>query len=486
MKQVSWVEAVGGKVCLIDRNGNVLLEPQIEVDALSYPSNGISVVKKDGKYGYINARGELVIPFQYKKAYPFSENGLAFVVGDDGLGGYIDKSGQFVIEPMYETGSMFQFGFAAVSKDGVYEYIYKNGHKAIGSEFKYASGFSDCGLAKIVTFDGIHQLMDTMSRVVLTLKAGNELEAFQRGTRITKFRTEDGREALINAAGQIFTGFFEKVVLAPYSTVHPFLRRGLWGYVNNEGEEVIPNVYKEAPPFGEDKMVKVTSYHPLAENEEVELYINEKDEVVTSVDDERWREKFSYVDRFQKSVALAVKKEAEQNECDEPSEKGKTVERRHETQEESTEQEKFGADQRSEKSEDEESNGKDEREQIDNGPDDERYHTNGEEESDDKAEEDSDDEDDIIVLYERSPYLDEVKVDIYEVEIFFHDKSEKDIIEFIRHELKWTNKIIGIANNYVKLLWVCVYDYFPDNVGLALRFALDREEIDDYFYVQIY
>lgn len=72
------------------------------------------------------------------------------------------------------------------------------------------------------------------------------------------------------------------------------------------------------------------------------------------------------------------------------------------------------------------------------------------------------------------------------MEIFFHDKSEKDIIEFIRHELKWTNKIIGIEKNYVKLLWVCVYDYFPDNVGLALRFALDREEIDDYFYVQIY
>src|SRR5690625_592849 len=155
-----------------------------------------------------------------------------------------------------------------------------------------------------------------MSRVVLDLKIGAELDYFQDGTCITKFRVEDGREALINAAGQIFTGFFEKVVIAPNSTVHPFLRRGLWGYVNNQGEEVIPNIYIKVSPFCEDSVAKVTSFHPLAENEEVELYINKQDDIVDYKENSKLKENFSRVERYRKSLALAVKKQVETDDTD--------------------------------------------------------------------------------------------------------------------------------------------------------------------------
>src|SRR5690625_3617224 len=433
MKQVSWVEAVGGKVCLIDRNGNVLLEPQIEVDALSYPSNGISVVKKDGKYGYINARGELVIPFQYKKAYPFSENGLAFVIGDDGLGGYIDKTGEFIIDPIYETGTMFNFGFAAVSKNGEYKYIYNNGSKAINNTFKYAGGFSDCGLAKVVTFDGAHSLMDTMSRVVLQLKVGAELEEFKEGTRITKFCIDGKGEALINAAGQIITGFFEKVDISPYSNLHAFLRRGLWGYVNNEGEEIIPNIYKDVSPCYDNKVVKVKVLHPLSENEEVEIYINKKDEIVDYEKNDKMEENFSYIDRFRKAVALAIKKETREN-------KQKDVD--HSIDEESLK--RF--------------------DQMIAG----------------MLEEYKDE------LDEGDDYTENREIGLYEIEIRFHDMVRSAIIPFIQEEIIWDYKIIKLKDNYVKFLFLSEAADYPGFIEQVMHDVVHENNLGKYRCSRVY
>ena len=136
----------------------------------------------------------------YKEAFEFSDNGLAFVVGENGLGGYINKKGKFVINPIHESGSNFNFGLAAVSKNGEYIFIYENGNKAVNHTFKYAGGFSECGLAKIQEFDGRQGLMDTKSRPLIMLKNGCELAEFQGESKVTKFRAK-GREALINSRG---------------------------------------------------------------------------------------------------------------------------------------------------------------------------------------------------------------------------------------------------------------------------------------------
>src|SRR5699024_6981391 len=172
MKKENLIKAKYGKVCVVTNSGRIVIEPKVDVDSLYYPSHGLCQVEKNGNHGYINEAGELVIPFKYEKASPFSENGLAFVVCENGLGGYIDKDDQFVIDPIYDSGSTFKFGFAAVSINEEYKYIYNNGSKAINNTFKYAGGFSDCGLAKVVEFDGRHSLMDTTSQVVLNLKKG--------------------------------------------------------------------------------------------------------------------------------------------------------------------------------------------------------------------------------------------------------------------------------------------------------------------------
>ena len=54
-------------------------------------SEGLADVRLNGKWGFIDKSGKVVIPFKYDDALPFSE-GFA-VVELDGKDGYIDKNG---------------------------------------------------------------------------------------------------------------------------------------------------------------------------------------------------------------------------------------------------------------------------------------------------------------------------------------------------------------------------------------------------------
>jgi len=90
------------------------------------------------------------------------------------------------------------------------------------------------------------------------------------------------------------------------------LRNDLWGYVDDLGNEVIPNIYREVTEFNEDKIARVKAFHPLAENQLWEFFINEKDEIIDDkIAKEKSRklnEKFIHVNSFKKAMALAIKK----------------------------------------------------------------------------------------------------------------------------------------------------------------------------------
>jgi hypothetical protein len=62
----------------IDRNEHVLFNIFVFDNGPDYPSNGLFRIVKDGKIGYANMNGDVVIPPQYDCAYPF-EKGKAQV-----------------------------------------------------------------------------------------------------------------------------------------------------------------------------------------------------------------------------------------------------------------------------------------------------------------------------------------------------------------------------------------------------------------------
>ena len=52
----------------------------------------------DGKYGFKNEKGKVVVKPTYKIAFPFREDGRALVKAENGKYGYINKKGKFVVK----------------------------------------------------------------------------------------------------------------------------------------------------------------------------------------------------------------------------------------------------------------------------------------------------------------------------------------------------------------------------------------------------
>ena len=94
------------------------------MDALSF-ENGLAVVSKDGLYGFINHRGNIVISCQFENARNFSE-GLAPVTNAKGFWGYIDKNGNWVIKAQYDYADSFVNEEARIIKGSKVFYINKD------------------------------------------------------------------------------------------------------------------------------------------------------------------------------------------------------------------------------------------------------------------------------------------------------------------------------------------------------------------------
>lgn len=104
----------------------------------------LSLVEKDGRFGYLDYHGNEIIKPQYEHADFFSE-GLA-AVEVKGKYGYIDKANKIVIKPKFDQASYFSEGIAPVKINNKYGCINKQGRIIIKPRYEYIDIFRN-GLA---------------------------------------------------------------------------------------------------------------------------------------------------------------------------------------------------------------------------------------------------------------------------------------------------------------------------------------------------
>ena len=92
-----------------------------DIDCLS---DGLARIERDGKYGFIDQTGKVVIPLNYDDTWSFSE-GLA-LVSRNGKYGFIDKTSKVVIPLKYDKADSFNNGVAGVLDRSTGEAFYIN------------------------------------------------------------------------------------------------------------------------------------------------------------------------------------------------------------------------------------------------------------------------------------------------------------------------------------------------------------------------
>ena len=156
------------KSTFIDKTGKEISSSKYDISPynISAFSNGLAAVyqasenRNTGKFGFINKKGEIVIPLKYEMAFDFSE-GLANIK-ENGKWYFINKSGMKILKMGYDHIDSFSEGLAHVENGateayfsrigGKNGYIDKTGKELILLKYSAAGNFSE-GLAKIMRYD---------------------------------------------------------------------------------------------------------------------------------------------------------------------------------------------------------------------------------------------------------------------------------------------------------------------------------------------
>lgn len=245
-------------------------------------SENLAVAKSrdTGWYGFINKKGEVVIPFEYDMVGNF-HNGLAPVINTRKkfAFGYIDKTGKFIIQPQYDNALDFIEDLAAVRKDDKWGYINTKNKLVIPFEYDSVNDFSD-GLA-VVKKNNKYAVIDKTGKLIIPFDY-DFIYNFHKGTTVAE---KDNQYYEIDKTGKIIKQsehhFFSEndkrqhrnIFDKKYNRVSDFgVDDGIfavgigdckatlanneesdckWGFIDKNGKEIIPFQYEDTLGFNE-------------------------------------------------------------------------------------------------------------------------------------------------------------------------------------------------------------------------------------------
>ena len=112
---------------------------------------GLACVQSGEKTGFINAKGNVVIPAEYIYLKDFTEGMIPLVRSYNGKFAYFDSAGKAVTDFVYDETLSFSEGLAAVQRNKKWGSISKRGAEEIPVRFDYLASFQE-GLACAGTF----------------------------------------------------------------------------------------------------------------------------------------------------------------------------------------------------------------------------------------------------------------------------------------------------------------------------------------------
>lgn len=228
-----------GKFGFMDAAGKVVIDPKYE--SVAPFKEGLALVSQKNKFGFINKKGELVIDCDYDSGLDF-EKGRAIVEKSDRFG-MIDRTGVVLIQTDFKDLGNLSENLIYGLKDSLYGYYNSLGHQVVGERFTEAFSFSN-GLAKVEE-KGLQAYINEKGKYVVH-PAFKEIDFYNDSLLIYS----DGESyGLMKRTCEIVVPNKYEAIGKPSEGLAIFVLDEYLGYLNERGEVVIPAVYDLIPNY---------------------------------------------------------------------------------------------------------------------------------------------------------------------------------------------------------------------------------------------
>jgi len=214
-------------------------------------------------YGFINKKGEVVIPCDLDKAYDFLGDYIWVKMANQDYFTLIDKKGTIIPTKQYKKVGKFyksQNEICAVYENAKMGFIDQTGKEIVPCKYLGSSYFSN-GLVCLTLYDGTEEkygFMNKNGKFVIPMKykqAGTS--SFYNGRARVKV---DGKTVLIDTTGKVVFKTLHGNIQGVYNNLVCTFKgknRTGWGWVNFKDEVVIPQIYDHAVNFNDDGLAIV-------------------------------------------------------------------------------------------------------------------------------------------------------------------------------------------------------------------------------------
>lgn len=197
-------------------NGEVIGSPCDSI--VSGFHNGLCAVKLNGKWGYMDESGKLVIDTVYNHVRVFSEDGLARVV-KNGNHYYINKQGECVIKVDKAVSGFHCNRAAAVIGDNLC-LIDKTGKTICNINADYLDSFGQEDHLATIIKDGKASKIDTMGNIVLSTQFENIGHFIGGVAQVTK----DNKKGYIDIDGNVIISVSYSNYIVPLNSKNSRIR----------------------------------------------------------------------------------------------------------------------------------------------------------------------------------------------------------------------------------------------------------------------
>jgi hypothetical protein len=265
-----------GKSGFIDATGKIVIP--LQFDSANGFSEGLALVTLKGKTFFIDTTGRTVFEARFDIIRDFSE-GLAAVnigekripniglISDPGKWGYIDKTGKLVIPMKFTHAESFSEGLAAVSEGDTGEFINHDAKPVFAVPLDVTLGFRE-GIAGVLYHGSLAYYDLTGKKISPPLGYGPKSHSFSEGLVPVEINGKSGYmdrngklviEAQFEDAEDFSEGLAPVKVRSEETTWCPpeesGTRKGFtmkWGYIDKTGKMIIAPQFESASGFSED------------------------------------------------------------------------------------------------------------------------------------------------------------------------------------------------------------------------------------------